>query len=73
MLRSVKTLDDLVGTDPLQAAPGSVARPLPGVQAVVIGDSTAAAVGNPAVDQRQRPGPGLRPQQRSPTPPTWPR
>ena len=49
VLRSVKTLDDLVGTDPLQAAPGSVARPLPGVQAVVIGDSTAAAVGNPAV------------------------
>jgi hypothetical protein len=48
VLRSVKTLDDLVGTDPLQAAPGAVARPLPGVQAVVIGDSTAAAVGNPA-------------------------
>jgi hypothetical protein len=47
VLRSVKTLDDLVGTDPLQANPGSVARPLPGVQAVVIGDSTAAAVGNP--------------------------
>jgi hypothetical protein len=47
VLRSVKTLDDLVGVDPLQAAPGSVARPLPGVQAVVIGDSTAAAVGNP--------------------------
>ena len=47
VLRSVKTLDDLVGTDPLQAAPGTVARPLPGVQAVVIGDSTAAAVGNP--------------------------
>jgi GDSL-like Lipase/Acylhydrolase family len=48
VLRSVKTLDDLVGADPLQAVPGSVARPLPGVQAVVIGDSTAAAVGNPA-------------------------
>ncbi len=48
MLRSVKTLDDLVGADPLQAVPGSVARPLPGVRAVVIGDSTAAAVGNPA-------------------------
>ena len=48
VLRSVKTLDDLVGADPLQAAPGTVARPLPGVQAVVIGDSTAAAVGNPA-------------------------
>jgi len=48
VLRSVKTLDDLVGVDPLAAAPGSGARPLPGVQAVVIGDSTAAAVGNPA-------------------------
>ena len=47
VLRSVKTLDDLVGADPLAAAPGSIARPLPGVQAVVIGDSTAAAVGNP--------------------------
>jgi hypothetical protein len=47
VLRSVKTLDDLVGADPLQAAPGALARPLPGVQAVVIGDSTAAAVGNP--------------------------
>jgi hypothetical protein len=49
VLRSVKTLDDLVGADPLASpAQGSVARPLPGVQAVVIGDSTAAAVGNPA-------------------------
>jgi GDSL-like Lipase/Acylhydrolase family len=47
VLRSVKTLDDLVGVDPLQAAPGTLARPLPSVQAVVIGDSTAAAVGNP--------------------------
>jgi hypothetical protein len=49
VLSSVKTLDDLVGTDPLQASAGSLARPLPGVQAVVIGDSTAAAIGNPAV------------------------
>ena len=49
VLSSVKTLDDLVGADPLADAPGPVARPLPGVQAVVIGDSTAAAVGNPAV------------------------
>jgi len=49
VLRSVKTLDDLVGADPLADTPGPVARPLPGVQAVVIGDSTAAAVGNPAV------------------------
>jgi hypothetical protein len=48
VLRSVKTLDDLVGADPLQPLPGSVPHPLPGVQAVVIGDSTAAAAGNPA-------------------------
>ena len=47
VLRSVKTLDDLVGADPLQVPPPSLARPLPGVQAVVIGDSTAAAIGNP--------------------------
>jgi hypothetical protein len=49
VLRSVKTLDDLVGADPLADNTGPVARPLPGVQAVVIGDSTAAAVGNSAV------------------------
>jgi GDSL-like Lipase/Acylhydrolase family len=47
VLRSVKTLDDLVGVDPLQPVPQPIAKPLPGVQAVVIGDSTAAAVGNP--------------------------
>src|SRR6266852_2018462 len=47
VLRSVKTLDDLVGADPLATPPQTVVRPLPGVQAVVIGDSTAAAVGNP--------------------------
>jgi GDSL-like Lipase/Acylhydrolase family len=47
VLRSVKTLDDLVGTDPLQAPQPAITKPLTGVQAVVIGDSTAAAVGNP--------------------------
>jgi lysophospholipase L1-like esterase len=47
ILRSVKTLDDLVGADPLQTPPASPGKPLAGVQAVVIGDSTAAAVGNP--------------------------
>jgi GDSL-like Lipase/Acylhydrolase family len=47
VLRSVKTLDDLVGADPLTAPQQAATRPLPGVQAVVIGDSTAAAVGNP--------------------------
>ena len=49
VLRSVKTLDDLVGSDPLAALPQTVNHPLPSVQAVVIGDSTAAAVGNPPV------------------------
>ena len=47
VLRSVKTLDDLVGADPLATPPQTVSHPLPGVQAVVIGDSTAAAMGNP--------------------------
>jgi hypothetical protein len=50
VLRSVKTLDDLVGADPLTAPQQSATRPLPGVQAVVIGDSTAAAIGNPRLD-----------------------
>jgi hypothetical protein len=47
VLRSVKTLDDLVGSDPVTLPAGPPARQLPGVQAVVIGDSTAAAAGNP--------------------------
>ena len=42
VLRSVKTLDDLVGVDPLSRPRRRSTRPLPGVQAVVIGDSTAA-------------------------------
>jgi hypothetical protein len=46
VLRSVKTLDDLVGADPLTAPQQAATRSLPGVQAVVIGDSTAAAIGN---------------------------
>jgi GDSL-like Lipase/Acylhydrolase family len=47
VLRSVKTLDDLVGADQVPGAQGAQQKPLPGVQAVVIGDSTAAAAGNP--------------------------
>ena len=46
VLRSVKTLDDLVGVDPLTGTVTSGA-PQPGVQAVVIGDSTAAGWGLP--------------------------
>ena len=48
VLRSVKTLDDLVGADPLVMLPQTVNHPLTSVQAVVIGDSTAAAVGLPS-------------------------
>jgi len=46
VLRSVKTLDDLVGADP-QAEPAPIGGAEPGVQAVVIGDSTAAGWGLP--------------------------
>ena len=46
VLRSVRTLDDLVGVDPL-TEPAPVGKPEPGVQAVVIGDSTAAGWGLP--------------------------
>jgi lysophospholipase L1-like esterase len=46
VLRSVKTLDDLVGVDPL-TEPAPAGRPQPGVQAVVIGDSTASGWGLP--------------------------
>jgi lysophospholipase L1-like esterase len=52
VLRSVKTLDDLVGADPLVMLPQTVNHPLTSVQAVVIGDSTAAAVGNPSALDR---------------------
>jgi lysophospholipase L1-like esterase len=46
VLRSVRTLDDLVGVDPLTDPP-PVGKPQPGVQAVVIGDSTASGYGLP--------------------------
>jgi lysophospholipase L1-like esterase len=46
VLRSVRTLDDLVGVDQV-TEPAPVGRPQPGVQAVVIGDSTAAGYGLP--------------------------
>jgi len=46
VLRSVKTLDDLVGVDPLTGT-APAGTPQPGVQAVVIGDSTAAGWGLP--------------------------
>jgi lysophospholipase L1-like esterase len=46
VLRSVKTVDDLVGVDPL-AEISPVGAVQPGVQAVVIGDSTASGWGLP--------------------------
>jgi lysophospholipase L1-like esterase len=46
VLRSVKTLDDLVGVDPITGTT-AVGPAQPGVQAVVIGDSTAAGWGLP--------------------------
>ena len=46
VLRSVKTLDDLVGVDPL-TEPTQIGGAQPGVQAVVVGDSTAAGWGLP--------------------------
>lgn len=45
-LRSVRTLDDLAGVDPLTEPPPA-GKPQPGVQAVVIGDSTASGYGLP--------------------------
>lgn len=51
-LSGVKTLDDLVGLDTF-SVPQPAGRPLPGVQAVVIGDSTAAGAGLPSAS---RPG-----------------
>jgi lysophospholipase L1-like esterase len=46
VLRSVRTLDDLVGVDQV-AEPAPLGGAQPGVQAVVIGDSTAAGWGLP--------------------------
>jgi lysophospholipase L1-like esterase len=46
VLRSVKTLDDLVGVNPVTGTT-SYDTPQPGVQAVVIGDSTASGWGLP--------------------------
>ncbi len=45
-LRQVHTLDDLVGRAPAQPVPAAQGPALPGVHAVVLGDSTAAGIGN---------------------------
>jgi lysophospholipase L1-like esterase len=49
-LRQVHTLDDLVGRAPAQPVPAAKGPALPGVHAVVLGDSTAAGIGNPLVN-----------------------
>jgi lysophospholipase L1-like esterase len=46
VLRSVRTIDDLVGVDPVDEPP-AIGGANPNVQAVVIGDSTAAGWGLP--------------------------
>ncbi|MFC1401628.1 MULTISPECIES: SGNH/GDSL hydrolase family protein [Streptacidiphilus] len=49
VLRQVRTIADLVGEDPTAPPPPS-GPAIKGIQAVVLGDSTAAAIGNPLVD-----------------------
>jgi lysophospholipase L1-like esterase len=48
-LRQVHTLDDLVGRTRAAPVPAAKGPALPGIHAVVIGDSTAAGIGNPLV------------------------
>ncbi|MHA6764829.1 hypothetical protein [Streptacidiphilus sp. PAMC 29251] len=63
-LRQVRSVADLVGESPA-AAPTPGGPALGGVQAVVIGDSTAAAIGNPLV---AHPVPWTRPAAAAGTP-----
>ncbi|BBA95752.1 hypothetical protein RVR_744 [Actinacidiphila reveromycinica] len=49
-LRQVHTLDDLVGRTRAAPVPAAKGPAMPGIHAVVIGDSTAAGIGNPLVD-----------------------
>ena len=48
-LRQVRSLNELVGSDPAPPAVDAAGPLLPGVQAVVIGDSTAAGAGLPLI------------------------
>lgn len=50
VLRQVGTLDDLVGRAPAQPVPAAKGPALTGVHLVVLGDSTAAGIGNRLVD-----------------------
>jgi lysophospholipase L1-like esterase len=49
-LRQVRTLDDLVGRAPAQPVPTAKGPALTGVHLIVLGDSTAAGIGNRLVD-----------------------
>lgn len=49
-LRQVRTLDDLVGRTPARPVPAAKGPALRGVRLVVLGDSTAAGIGNRPVD-----------------------
>jgi hypothetical protein len=53
-LRQVRSLNQLVGNDPVTARLHPAGRRLPGVQAVVMGDSTAAGDGLPAATHATR-------------------
>jgi hypothetical protein len=48
-LRQARSLSQLVGSEPAPPAASTDVPPLPGVQAVVIGDSTAAGAGLPLI------------------------
>lgn len=50
VLRQVRTLDDLVGRSPAEPVPAAKGPALPEVGLVVLGDSTAAGIGNRLVD-----------------------
>lgn len=50
VLRQVRTLDDLVGRAPAKPVPAAKGPAMPDVRLVVLGDSTAAGIGNRPVD-----------------------
>lgn len=53
-LRQVHSLNQLVGNAPVTTPAHPAGRPLPGVQAVVLGDSTAAGAGLPGLPRATR-------------------
>ncbi len=53
-LRHVSSLTSLAGRAPLPPVPRAAGPPVPQVRVVVMGDSTAAAIGNPLVSRANR-------------------